>query len=145
MNGFRRQTEELSMPTAEYGITANTIQDNPSADVVMQQLVAAIKSGCALDIDADAEAAFLQRYTPSFAAKLELIPWKKAEKNVMAAGRQHGILAQSIATLRKLDHVDRDVLLTAGLIVQENCRLIFRESIFCWGPKGEIDAPPKEG
>jgi hypothetical protein len=112
---------------------------------VMQQLVAAIRSGCELEIDADAEAAFLQRYTPSFAAKLQMFSWKKAEDNVMKAGRHHGVIAQSIATLRQLDRVDRDVLLAAGLIVQENCRLTFKEFIWCWGPYGEIDAAPKQG
>jgi hypothetical protein len=119
---------------AEYAVTDRPIQDNPSADVVMRQLVAAIKSGCDLEIDADAEAAFLQRYTPSFAAKLQVIPWKKAEENVMKAGRQHGMIAQSIATLRRQPRVDRDVLLTAGLIVQENCRITFQEGIFCNWP-----------
>jgi hypothetical protein len=133
------------MPTAEYGVTGGLIQDNPSADVVMQRLVAAIKSGCELEIDADAEAAFVTRYTPSFAAKLEIMPWKKAEENVMTAGRHHGMIAQSLATLRKLDHVDRDVLLTAGLIVQENCRLTFKELIWCSGPYGEVDATKKQG
>lgn len=131
------------MPTAEHGITPSPLQGNPSADVVMQQLVAAIKSGCAFEIDADAEAAFLKRYTPSFAAKLEIIPWRKAEENVMKAGRHHGMIAQSIATLRMMDHVDRDVLLSAGLIVQENCKLTFKEFIYCWGPFGDIDEPQK--
>jgi hypothetical protein len=130
---------------AEYAVTDGPIQENPSADVVMQQLVAAIRSGCEFEIDADAEAAFLQRYTPSFAAKLQIMSWKKAEKNVMESAVQHGVLAQSIATLRRQERVDREVLLTAGLIVQEHCRFTFKEFIWCQGPYGAVDAAPKQG
>jgi hypothetical protein len=108
--------------------------NNPTVDVVMQRIVDSIRSGCALEIDDDAEAAFRERYTPSFGAKLEILSWEKGEPNVLKAARNHGIIAQSIATLRRQDRVDKDVLLTAGRIVQENCLLTYKEFIWCWAP-----------
>jgi hypothetical protein len=107
---------------------------NPTVDVVMQRVVDAIREGCAFEIDADAEAAFRERYTPSFGAKLEILSWEKGEPNVLKAARNHGVIAHSIATLRRQHRVDKDVLLTAGRIVQENCLLTYKEWVFCWGP-----------
>jgi hypothetical protein len=107
---------------------------NPTVDVVMQRVVDAIRGGCAFEIDDDAEAAFRERYTSSFAAKLEIMSWTKSEPNVLKAARNHGIIAQSIATLRRQDRVNADVMLSAGRIVQENCLLTYKEFIWCWGP-----------
>jgi len=124
---------------ADRSVTDGPSFEIPPVDVVMQQVVDAIRGGCAFEIDDDAERAFRQRYTPSFEAKLQIIPWKKAEANVLKAAHNHGILAQSIATLRRQDRVNKDVLLTAGLIVQENCILTYQQSIFCWGPHGKVE------
>src|SRR5688572_26702369 len=106
-------------------------QDNPTIDVVMQRIVDEIRGGCAFEIDDEAEAQFRKTYTPSFAAKLEILSWKKSEANVLKAARNHGILAQSIATLRRQERVNVDVLMTAGRIVQENCLLTYKEFIWC--------------
>ena len=124
---------------ADHAVTESPIPGNPTVDVVMQQVVDAIRSGCAFEIEDEAEAAFRARYAPSFEAKLQIIPWRKAEENVLKAARYHGIIAESIATLRRHDRVNKDVLLAAGLVVQENCFLTYKEMIWCWGPYGKVE------
>jgi hypothetical protein len=93
-----------------------------------------MRDACApIVIRRQTEEAFVARYGPAFEASLQLRSWSKARENVLNAARQHGVIAGAIARLRHQDHVDDDMLLSAGLTVQENCRLTFRQGAWCSG------------
>jgi hypothetical protein len=110
---------------------------NPSSTAVLDLIVTAIKTGAGeVPVNAEAEKWFRGQYTPKFATHLGLAAnqpdgWDSAQKNILNAARQHGIIAASIASLRHAKVIDPTILQTAADLVVGQCRDTFKQVAWC--------------
>jgi len=108
------------------------VSENPTVEVVMTEVLEAIKSSCApIEIEPDAQAEFLSVYQPKFGARLRTGSWHTDRANILTAAQQHGVIANAIATLRRQKRVDAAVLLEAGGLVRKHCSEVFKEGVWC--------------
>ena len=105
---------------------------NPTIEVVMTEVVDAITAACRpMEIESDAVARFLEMYQPKFHNRLNNGSWHADRNNVLLAARQHGIIANAIATLGHRARVDSAIFLEAGGLVQKHCNDVFGEGVWC--------------
>ena len=109
---------------------------NPTAQSVMDLIVAAIKSGAEMPIDDAALKAFRNKYHVTFETALQAPAnqpngWATAQQNVLNAARQHGIIAAAIAHLHSAPSIDTRMLNRAGHTVEQECHLRFGQGAWC--------------
>ena len=104
---------------------------NPTIDVVVTEILDAIKGSCPTEIEETAIATFVERFQPKFNARLNNGSWHLDKANVLLAAQQYGIIANAIATLRRQTRVDSEVFLEVGDLVKKHCNQVFREGVWC--------------
>src|ERR1051325_3771370 len=101
---------------------------NPTIDVVMTEVMDAIKNACApIEIEPTALSRFLDAFQPKFNARLNNGSWHVDKVNVLLAARQCGIIANALATLHHQERVDATMFLEAGELVKKHCNEVYRE------------------
>lgn len=96
---------------------------NPSADVVLAEVVAKIQESCQpVPIEQDAIDDWLYTFERPFTVRLSVALWDTEKPNVLSAAEQHGIIAKALARLRGVSSVNTEMLRTASQLVVDNCR-----------------------
>jgi hypothetical protein len=110
---------------------------NPSAAAVLDLIVTGIKTGAGdVPVNPEAENWFRAMYGPKFTQHLNDTAdqpniWNAAQKNVLNAARQHGIIAAAIASLRHVKVIDPTIMQSAAGIVAGACRDTFEQGAWC--------------